>query len=167
MKSGRAALMRHSGGWITALLALCLLAATGAQAQFSVDGEAHQLSGVLKRVREHRLVRIGFREGAVPFSFRGASGQPYGYSIDLCQAVVEDIAEAIGQKQVRVEYRPVTPVDRIEQVVDGRIDLECGATTSTAERSQRVAFSPIIFVAGTQLLVRRDSRIRSLDDIAG
>jgi len=61
----------------------------------------------------------------------------------------------------------VTPADRIGQVVDGRIDLECGATTNTAERRERVAFSPPTFIAGTRLLVKRGSPVRSLRDLAG
>jgi glutamate/aspartate transport system substrate-binding protein len=51
--------------------------------------------------------------------------------------------------------------------VDGRIDFECGATTNTADRRQRVAFSPPIFIAGTRLLVKRGSPVRSIDDLAG
>jgi glutamate/aspartate transport system substrate-binding protein len=61
----------------------------------------------------------------------------------------------------------VTPADRIAQVVEGQIDLECGATTNTAERRRQVAFSPLTFVAGTRLMVRRGSPVRSARDLAG
>ncbi len=54
---------------------------------------ARALTGVLKRIKEAGAVRIGYREGAIPFSFLGPDGRPYGYSIDICQAIVEDIAE--------------------------------------------------------------------------
>jgi ABC-type amino acid transport substrate-binding protein len=46
-------------------------------------------------------------------------------------------------------------------------DLECGSTTNNLERQKQVAFSPIIFVAGTKLLVKRGSPIRSYRDLAG
>jgi glutamate/aspartate transport system substrate-binding protein len=154
-------------------LALCCLAClllagpNGAAAQYVDEPEARPLTGVLKRVKTAGVVRIGYRQGAVPFSIEGPAGRPYGYSIDLCHEIVEDLAQAVGVASLRIEYRRVTPADRIALVVDGQIDLECGATTNNAERRRQVAFSPLTFVAGTRLLVRRGSPVRSVRDLAG
>lgn len=149
------------------LAGLILAAPHGAAAQYVDEREARPLTGVLKQVKTAGVVRIGHRQGAIPFSYEGPAGQPYGYSIDLCHEIVEDLAQAVGVASLRIEYRRVTPADRIAQVVEGRIDLECGATTNTAERRRQVAFSPLIFVAGTRLLVRRGSDVRSVRDLAG
>lgn len=151
---------------LAASTAVLLIGAGNANAQYVDERPALQLTGVLKRIKEGRVVRLGHREAAIPFSF-ASHGQVAGYSIDLCRAIVDDIAAAIGVESLRIEFRPVTPADRIDQVVDGRIDLECGATTNTAERRKRVAFSPLIFVAGTRLLAKRGSPVRSLRDLAG
>lgn len=155
--------------WLAACAAAPVLAgAPGATlAQPMEEPPARALTGVLKRIKEAGAVRIGYREGAIPFSFLGPDGRPYGYSIDICQAIVEDIAEAVGVALLRVEYGRVTPSDRIDQVAEGRIDLECGASTNTAERRKRVAFSPLIFIAGTKLLVKRGSAVRSARDLGG
>ena len=155
------ALLRAIGSACFALL----LAAGCASAQPISDREARPLEGVLKRIKDAGAVRIGYRQVAIPFSFEGPDGRPYGYAIDLCQGIVENLADAVGMALLRVEYRRVTPADRIAQVVDGRIDLECGATTNNAERRRQVAFSPLTFVAGTRLLVRRGSAVRSLRDL--
>jgi glutamate/aspartate transport system substrate-binding protein len=61
----------------------------------------------------------------------------------------------------------VTPQDRIERVVSGAVDLECGSTTNTAERRREVAFSPVIFVTGTRIAVPRGSAIRGVASLAG
>jgi glutamate/aspartate transport system substrate-binding protein len=168
MFAGLASSIRGARPWAIAVMAsVGLLAASDARAQLDEGPPARALTGVLKRIKETGGVRLGYREGAVPFAFTGRDGTPYGYSIDLCQAIVQDIAEAIGASSLRVEYRRVTVIDRIDQVVDGRIDFECGATTNTAERRARVAFSPLIFVAGTRLLVKRGSAIRSERDLPG
>ena len=143
-----------------------LLVASTARAQID-EPPARTLSGVLKRIKASGVVRIGYRAQAVPFSYEAHDGQPWGYSIDLCEAIVEDIAREIGVASLRTEYRRVTPSDRIDQVVDGRIDLECGSSTNTAERRTRVAFSSLIFVSGTRLLVRRGGPVHSLRDLAG
>jgi glutamate/aspartate transport system substrate-binding protein len=155
-------------GWLIALIAGVLLpAGTGAIAQTVEEPAARALTGALKRIKVTGTVRLGYRQGAVPFSFLGPGDRPYGYSIDLCHEIVEDLARAVGVASLRIEYRHVIPGDRIEQVVKGKIDLECGATTNTAERRKEVAFSPLIYVAGTRLLVRRGSPVRSVRDLAG
>ena len=120
----------------------------------------------LERMRESGAVRLGYRDAALPFSYAGTDGQPRGYSIDLCHAIVEDLGKATG-KPLRVEYRGVTPETRLDMVTQGRIDLECGSTTVTEERQSRVAFSPLIFVGGTRLMVRRGNALHSIRDLGG
>jgi glutamate/aspartate transport system substrate-binding protein len=158
-----AALLRR----LTAVCLAGLLAAGGASAQFIPDRDARPLAGVLKRIKDAGVVRIGYRQAAIPFAFEGPDGKPYGYSIDLCHAIVEDIADAAGIAMLVVQYRRVTPADRFAQVVEGKVDLECGATTNTAERRRQVTFSPLIFVAGTRLLVRRGGPVHSARDLGG
>ncbi len=155
-------------GWAAALgTALLVALAPAASAQPLDEPPAQALSGVLKRIKEAGVVRLGYREGAVPFSYAGPDGKPIGYSIDLCLAIVPDIAEAAGAALLRVEYRRVTPEDRFAQVAAGSVDLECGVSTNTAARRELVAFSPVIFVAGTRLLVKRGGPVRSARDLPG
>jgi glutamate/aspartate transport system substrate-binding protein len=123
-------------------------------------------SGTLKRINETGVVRLGYRENSPPFAFLDAQRKPIGYSLDLCEVVVDEIAREVG-KDLAVEFRAVTPENRFELVSAGAIDLECGSSTNTAERRKMVAFSPTMFVTGTKLLVRRGSGIRSLRDLDG
>jgi glutamate/aspartate transport system substrate-binding protein len=126
------------------------------------------LSGTLKKVRDSGTVVIGYREASFPFSFlRPEVPRPFGYSIDLCLGVVEEIVRELGGSPVRVEVVPVTADTRVDAVMSGKVDLECGSTTSNAERQRSVAFSPIIYVAGTKLLVKRSSGIGSYRDLGG
>lgn len=128
---------------------------------------AKELTGTLKRVKETGILRMGYRANAVPFSYLGRDGQPAGYSVDLCLAIAEEIAASIGGRRPRFEFFLVSPESRIDDVVSGRVDLECGSTSNTEERSNRVSFSPVIFVAGTRLLVKRGAAIHSLRDLEG
>lgn len=152
---------------LAATFAAALLAVSPACAEPVDEPPARALTGALKRIRDAGVLRVGYREGAVPFAFAGRDGSVYGYSIDICGAIADEISEAVGGRRLRVEFRRVTPADRIDQVADGRVDLECGATTVTAERRRRVAFSPLIFVAGTRLLVKRGGAVRSERDLPG
>jgi ABC-type amino acid transport substrate-binding protein len=138
-----------------------------AAAQESTAFISDRLTGTLKKVKDSGVITIGHRENSVPFSFLGAGGQPVGYSIDLCHAIVEEVIDELGGQEIRVEYRPVTPENRFALLTSGEIDLECGSTTSNLERRKQVAFSPHIFVTGTKLLVRRDRPIKSLRGLKG
>lgn len=143
-----------------------LICCTDAQAQ-GAKSESHGggRTGTLQKVREQGRIALGYREWSVPFSFLPAGGAPVGYSIDLCRAIVEAVSRKTG-REVAIDWVKVTSDSRIAAVVSGQVDLECGSTTHDAERAQQVAFSPVIFVAGTKLMVRRDSSIRTFRDLA-
>jgi len=126
------------------------------------------LSGTLKQVRERGAVMIGFRAASFPFSFvKPGSPQPLGYSVDLCLGIVDEIVRALNGAAIRTAYAPVTPDTRIAAVMSGQVDLECGSTTANAERAKRVAFSPLIFVAGTKLMVPKSAPVSSITDLKG
>ena len=123
-------------------------------------------TGTLPKIYETGVIRIGHRENSPPFAFLDARRRPIGYSLDLCDVVVEQVGEHVHQS-LRVEYVPVSPSNRFDLVGSGAVDLECGSTTASAERRTAFDFSPPIFVTGTKLLVKRGSGIRSLRDLQG
>lgn len=137
-------------------------AATGASSAWS-----GALTGRLAHIKATGRVQLGYRDSAIPFSYVGAGGKPVGYSLDLCAAIVAAIGEELGGVPLAIDYVPVTAQNRIERVESGAVDLECGTTTNTAERRQRVTFSPVIFVTGTRLAVPRVSAARSFADLRG
>jgi glutamate/aspartate transport system substrate-binding protein len=140
------------------LLAVALLlAASGARAQ--------ELTGTLKKVKDSKTVTLGYRESSIPFSYVNKVGEPIGYSIDLCNAVVDEVSKELEGVEIAVNYKKVTAETRIPAVKSGEVDLECGSTTANFERKKEVAFSPIFFVAGTKLLVPRSSGISSYRDL--
>src|SRR3954449_5529404 len=145
------------------LLAACLLA-TGAAAP-TTGSEA--LSPTLANIKKTHVVRLGYRESSPPFSFLDHSNRPIGYSLELCEAIVEEIGIEVDDANLKVEYVKVTSDDRIPAVTENKIDLECGSTTANAERAKLVAFSPLMFVAGTKLMVPKASTISAPTDIKG
>src|SRR5437868_14144658 len=143
------------------LLAAFLLT-TPASAQ---TGEG--LSPALAAIKQAHVVRLGYRESSPPVSFMDPSNRPIGYSLELCEAIVEEIGIEVDDANLRIDYVKVTSDDRIAAVVQNKIDLECGSTTANAERRKQVAFSPLMFVAGTKLMVPKASRISAPKDLQG
>jgi glutamate/aspartate transport system substrate-binding protein len=144
------------------LLAACLLA-TAAFAQTGGEG----LSPTLANIKKTHAVRLGYRESSPPFSFLDQANRPIGYSLELCEAIVEEIGAEVDDADLKIEYVKVTSDDRIAAVVQNKIDLECGSTTANAERAKQVAFSPLMFVAGTKLMVPKASGITGAADLKG
>lgn len=155
--------MRRQGTWrraVAAGLAVALALAVASPAG------ADELTGTLKKVKESRSIVIGYREASLPFSFRNRAGQPIGYSIDLCGEIVNDVVDTLGV-DVTIKYRAVTSASRIPAVQAGDIDLECGSTTGNTERKKLVAFSPVFFVSGTKLMVKKTAPVASYRDLRG
>ena len=159
--------MRHSlGRSIRAggLLLAALLLTTAAAAQ---TGGNEGLSPTLANIKNTHVVRLGYRESSPPFSFLDQANRPIGYSLELCEAIVDEIGVEVDDPNLRIEYVKVTSDDRIPAVVQNKIDLECGSTTANAERGKQVAFSPLMFVAGTKLMVPKASTISGPTDLQG
>src|SRR5437868_13902197 len=145
------------------LLLAAQLLATGASAQTVSE----QLSPTLANIKKTGAVRLGYRESSPPFSFLDQSNRPIGYSLELCEAIVEEIGAEVDNADLKIEYVKVTSDDRIQAVLDKKIDLECGSTTANAERAKQVAFSPLMFVAGTKLMVAKAAPVQSVTDLKG
>ena len=145
------------------LLAAGLLT-TAASAQ---SGGSEGLSSTLAAIKGSHVVHLGYRESSPPFSFLDPSNRPIGYSLELCEAVVDEIGAEVDEPNLKIEYVKVTSDDRIQAVVQNKIDLECGSTTANAERGKQVAFSPLMFVAGTKLMVPKASQVTSAADLKG
>ena len=134
---------------------------------FGLTGTAFAQEGTLKKIRDSGSITIGHRDASIPFSYYDDKQQPVGYAVDLCMKIVDAVKAELKMPKLEVKYQLVTSANRIPLMANGTIDLECGSTTNNLERQKQVAFSPIIFVAGTKLLVKRGSPIRSYRDLAG
>lgn len=121
----------------------------------------------LEKIRQTRTITIGNREAARPFSFLNEQKQPVGYSIDLCLKAVDQIKKDLKLPDLKVQYVTVSGAERIPKLLDGSIDLECGSTTNTKARQEKVEFSYTIFVAGMKLLTRTNSGVASHTSLAG
>jgi ABC-type amino acid transport substrate-binding protein len=128
---------------------------------------AQELTGTLKKIKDSGTIAIGYREQSVPFSFRGPDGKPAGYSVDLCQRIAAGIQQQLKLSKLDVKWVAVTPETRIQAVVNGTVDLECGSTTNSLSRQEQVDFSHMIFVDGASVLVKQSEKMASFQDLSG
>ncbi len=147
--------------WLTiATLAALSICAAAAQAA--------QHSPTLARVAESGVFRIGYVPDAPPMSFLDRDGKPVGYSLDLCRHIAGAVRKAVKREDIRIEYVPlVLPAERIAAVVNGDVDIECGATTVTLSRREKVDFTLFTFMTGGTVLSTKANPIPSLDHLRG
>lgn len=115
-----------------------------------------------------RLLRIGYRQKAVPFSYELAGGaRPMGYAIELCERAITEWHQAAGGPAPVIEYVPVDPRQRFTALKDRSIDLECANTTITrGRRDDGFVFSLPYFITGARVLARGFD-LRTLKDLEG
>lgn len=122
----------------------------------------------LDRIKHTGVINIGFREAGLPFSYKNSDqGAPLGYSIDVCNALVEAIKQESRNKNAEVKYVAVAGSARIQSIIEGKIDIECANSTNTKARRDQVAFSMPYYFAAAKLLVRQNSGIGKLEDMDG
>lgn len=122
--------------------------------------------GALDQVRSGRI-RLGYRADARPFSYKDDSGKPAGYSIALCERIVESLRSDLQAANLGVDWVVVDATDRFKAVQQHQVDLLCGADTETLERRAQVAFTIPVYPGGLGALVRADAPIRLRNVLAG
>jgi len=116
-------------------------------------------AGTLEKIRTTKTIALGYRDSSVPFSYAGPTKEPMGYSVDLCTRVVEDLRRDLTLPDLQVTWVPVSVETRVRALVNGTIDLECGSTTNTLSRQERVDFSLTTFITGASLLALAGSGV--------
>lgn len=139
------------------IIMLCLtLGLTGCAKQ---EKNTDSLVKVLQR---GKLV-VGVKYDTKPFGYLNAKQELVGYDIDLAK----HIAKTIFGNENRVEFKQVTPSNRILALNSGQVDMIIATMTITNQRRQVVDFSVPYFMAGQAILVPKKSDIRSLSDLNG
>jgi ABC-type amino acid transport substrate-binding protein len=150
--------MKH--GFVALLAAACALGSFGSEA-------LAQQPGALGRIKAAGAITVAYSTDSLPFSFRGQDNAPAGYSIDLCKRVIAQIGNTIGRPDLKVTWVAGSTPERLQMVASGKADLDCANTSQTLTRLANVDFSSLIFIDAGALLVRADSPINRIADLAG
>lgn len=108
-------------------------------------------------------IRVGINTDSKPFGFTDKNGQIVGYDADLAHY----IAKYIVRSADRLEIVPVTPANRLMKASTGEVDIVISTVTITPQRREVVSFSVPYDVAGQAVLVKKNSSITALSDLAG
>lgn len=122
-------------------------------------GEARTLEDIKKAGK----IAIGAKGDYPPWGVINAQGKFEGWEIDLCNK----LAEYLFGDSSKVEYVAVTGGNRIPFLNSGKIDIIWATMGYTEDRAKVVDFSIPYFTSGVQLLVKKGSPIKSIQDLKG
>jgi glutamate transport system substrate-binding protein len=114
----------------------------------------------MARLQEAGTIKIGVKYDVPPFGFRNPQNDRVeGFDVDLGRRIAEELG-------VEPEFIEAVSDNRIPFLQDGTADLILSTMTINAERDEEIDFSEPYFVARGRILVRGDSDIQGVDDLA-
>ena len=123
--------------------------------------------GTLDQIKKSGEIRLGYRTDVPPLTFNDAGGQPAGYSVELCQRIAAAVKEHLKLSELKVTFVPLKTAERMDAIADNKADIECGATTVTLSRGEKVDFTLMTFVTGGGLMTLAGSGIDAVAGLTG
>ncbi|MDI3316276.1 MAG: transporter substrate-binding domain-containing protein [Bacillota bacterium] len=115
-------------------------------------------------IKSRGVLRVGVKADVLGFGYKNPQTNQYeGYEIDIAH----ELAKRLLGDPNKVELTTVTAKTRQGLLDSGQVDMVIATFTITPERQKVIDFSPVYYTDGIQLLVKRDSGIKSLKDLNG
>jgi putative glutamine transport system substrate-binding protein len=121
------------------------------------DAITNDLDNIVKK----DVLVVGVRTDTYPFGFKDKNDHFTGFDPALARL----IARGILGSDKKVKFVPVTASDRMMKLYSGDVDMIVATMTVTPKRRQILDFSNSYYTAGQALLVKKGSKIRSLQDL--
>jgi len=118
----------------------------------------------IAKIKKRGVLKVGVKADVIGFGYKNpATNQFEGLEIDLAKRIAK---EMLGSEN-KVEFTAVTAKTRQGLLDNGEVDMVIATFTITEERKKVIDFSPVYYVDGIRLLVKKDSGIKSLADMDG
>ena len=108
-------------------------------------------------------IKVGINTDSKPFGFYDDKGNIAGYDADLAGY----IAQYLVKNPSKVKFIRVTPSNRLIKASTGEVDMVISTVTITPQRQEVVSFSKSYDSAGQALLVKSNSSVTGVQDLAG
>ena len=121
-------------------------------------------SPTFDKIKSAGAVRVGVKADQPNLGYKDASGKRCGFDIEIAQM----IAAGLGVDPSKIQYSEIPSANRESAIKGGQIDYYVGTYSITDDRKKVVSFAGPYFVAGQDLLVRKDeTAITGKDTLKG
>lgn len=110
-------------------------------------------SPTFDKIKARGKVIIGVKEDQPNLGFKDPTTNTYsGFDIEIARLV----AAQLGFSADKIEYKAIPSANREQEISSGTIDYYVGTYSITDKRKQQISFAGPYFIAGQDLLVRKD-----------
>lgn len=125
----------------------------------SACAEKEQLADGSKLIHKDQFIFAASGEFK-PFSYMNDDLTMSGFDVEVGEAVAKEMGLKPVQK--RIKFKGI-----VEGVKTGRADAAVASHTINPQRSKHVSFTIPYYYSGPQIFTRPDSKIKTVDDLAG
>ena len=111
---------------------------------------APSFAAELSEIRDRGYLIVAVKDNRPPMGFLNADEQLSGFEIDIARRLAEDL---LGDASA-VELVPTPNVDRLNAVIEDRVDVAIAALTITEPRRRIINFSDPYYLDGTAFIAR-------------
>ncbi|MEU4492209.1 glutamate ABC transporter substrate-binding protein [Streptomyces sp. NPDC023998] len=111
-------------------------------------------SPTLRKAQKAGKLVIGAKNDQPFLGFEEGGGKRSGFDIEIAKMIAADL----GFSPDMIEFKTVDTSVRESTIAGGEVDLYVGTYTMNDERKKKVGFAGPYFIAGADLLVRKDER---------
>ncbi|HNW25629.1 MAG TPA: transporter substrate-binding domain-containing protein [Candidatus Gastranaerophilaceae bacterium] len=130
---------------------------------FSGCKKQDETSDVLDKVLSRGKLIVGVKFDTKPFGYIDEKQNLTGFDVDLAKHIAKNL---LGSED-KIEFKQVTPSNRILTLNSGQVDMIIATMTITDERKEVIDFSKPYYMAGQAILVPAKSDIGSMADLNG
>lgn len=122
-------------------------------------------SSTFDAIKQRGSVIIGVKEDQPNLGYKDPTTNEYsGFDISIAKL----IAAKLGYGEDKIQFKAIPSANREQAIVNGDIDYYVGTYSITDKRKQQISFAGPYYVAGQDLLVRKDdTSITGPDTLAG
>ncbi len=117
----------------------------------------------LDKIMQRDKIIVGTKFDTKPFGYINEKQELVGYDVDLAKYIAKSI---LGDEN-KIEFKQVTPSNRILALNSNQVDMIIATMTITPQRQEVVNFSIPYYMAGQAVLVPKSGKINSITDLNG
>ena len=111
------------------------------------------IAAELEEIKSRGKLIVAVKDNLRPLGFYDSIGNLQGLEIDIAKGIAEKI---LGSSDA-VILKPVSNADRLDVLLEGKVDLTVARVTATTSRHRLVEFSTYYYLDGTGLIAKKPS----------
>ena len=138
------------------LLLVCALALAGCgddKTETKASDAKFEAGTTMAALNAAQKITIGTKFDQPLFGLKGLSGQPEGFDVEIAKIIVGEL----GIPAEKITWTETPSGVREEKIQQGAVDMVAATYTINAARKERVSFAGPYYVAGQDLMVKKDN----------